>query len=74
MPHCSNTYIVYMRPIVTDRVAWSVGLSVGLSLSHTSEPSKMAEAIELPFGLTTWVGPVNHVLHGFQIPHAKGQF
>jgi len=27
-----------MRPILTDRVAWSVGLSVGLS--HYSEPCK----------------------------------
>jgi len=29
-----------MRPIVTDRVAWSVGRSVGLSVCHTSEPCK----------------------------------
>jgi len=29
-----------MRPILTDRVAWSVGLSVGLSVCHTSEPCK----------------------------------
>jgi len=29
-----------MRPIVTDRVAWSVGLSVCLSVCHTSEPRK----------------------------------
>jgi len=40
--------------MVTDRVAWSVGLSDGLSVCHTSEPplnpAKTAEAIEMPFG------------------------
>jgi len=40
-----------MRPIVTDRVAWSVGLSVTLV-----SPAKMDEAIELPFGLRIRVG------------------
>jgi len=25
---------------------------------------KMAEPIEMPFGLWTWVGPRKHVLHG----------
>ena len=34
----------------------------------------MAEAIELPFGLRTWVGPRNRVIHKVQIPHGKGQF
>jgi len=29
-----------MRPIVTDRVAWSVSLSVCLSVCHTGEPCK----------------------------------
>jgi len=29
-----------MRPIVTDRVAWFVGLSVCLSVCHTSELCK----------------------------------
>ena len=43
-----------MRPIVTDRVAWSVDLSAGLS--------KTANPIEMPFGLWTQVGPRNHVL------------
>jgi len=37
-----------VRPIVTDRVAWSVGLSVTL-VSH----AKMAEEIETPFWLRT---------------------
>ena len=30
----------YMRPIFTDRITWSVGLFVGQSVSHTSEPCK----------------------------------
>jgi len=45
-----------MWPIVTDRVAWSVGLSVGLSVTLVS-PAKMAAPIEMLFGLRTWVGP-----------------
>jgi len=46
-----------MRPIVTDQVAWSVGLSVILV-----RPAKTAAPIEMPFGLRTRVGPRNHVL------------
>jgi len=56
-----------MRPIVTDGVAWSVGLSVGLS---RVSPTKTAELIEMPFGLWTRVGPRNHVWG--QIPQRKG--
>jgi len=56
-----------MRPILTDRVAWSVGLSVTLV-----SPVKTAAPIELPFGLRTWVGPENHVLDGVQIPPWEG--
>jgi len=52
-----------MRPILTDRVAWSVGLSVCRSVTLVS-PAKTAATIELPFGLRTWVGPGNHVLDG----------
>jgi len=39
-----------MQPIVTDRVASSVVLSVGLSVTLVS-PAKTAEPIEMPFGL-----------------------
>ena len=61
---------VQMRPIVTHRVVWSVGLSVSLSVCHTSEPCKNCWTdIEID---TVWVG--NHVLDGVQIPHGKGQF
>jgi len=37
-------------------------------------PAKMAEPIEMPFGLWTRVGPRNHVLDGDPDPHGKGQF
>ena len=35
-------------------------------------PVKMAEPIEMPFGLRTQVDPGNHVLDGVQIPPWKG--
>jgi len=57
-----------MQSVVTDRVAWSVGQSV----SHTSEPCKTAEPIEMPFGLRTRVGPGNHVLDGDPDPPWEG--
>jgi len=52
-----------MRSTVRDRVAWSVCLSVGLSVTLVS-PAKTAEPIEMPSGLRTWVGPRDHVLDG----------
>ena len=36
----------WIRPIVTDRVTWSVGLSVTIV-----SPEKMAEPIDMQFGL-----------------------
>ena len=48
-----------MRPVVTDRVAWSVALSVTVA-----SPAKTAEPIEMPFALRTRVGPRNRVLDG----------
>ena len=55
-----------MRPIVTDRVTWSVGRSVCMLLCHTIVISaKTAEdLIEMPFALKRQVGPRNHVLDG----------
>ena len=44
-----------MRPIVTDWVAWSVGLSVTVV-----SPAETAEVIEIPFGLRTRVRPDPH--------------
>ena len=35
--------------------------------------AKMAELIELLFGLWARMGPRKHVLDGTQIPHVKGQ-
>ena len=49
-----------MPTIVTDQVAWSVGLSVYLS---PSKPCKTAEAIEMPFASKTRLGPGKHLLH-----------
>jgi len=67
-----------MRSIVRDRVAWSVGLSVGLSvcLSVTLvSPAKTAEPIEMPFGLRTWVGTMDHILDGgSDPPTGRGKF
>ena len=56
-----------MRSIVTDRAAWSDGRSVTLV-----SPAKMAEPIEMPFGLRTSVGPGNHVLDGGADPPWEG--
>jgi len=63
-----------MWSIVTDRVAWSVGLSVGLSVALMS-PEKTTEWIEVPFGLSTQVCPGNHVLDGGpDPPMGRGNF
>jgi len=59
MPHLSTTW---MQPVATDRVVWSVGLSVRIMT-----PAKMAELIEMPSGMWTRVGPRNHVLNGVLI-------
>jgi len=60
-----------MQPVVTDQVAWPVGLSVCRSVKLVS-PAKTTELIEMPFGLRTLVGSENHVLDGVQIPLWKG--
>ena len=44
-----------MPPIVNVPVAWSVGLSVCLSLIVS--PAENTEAIEIPFAFKTRVGP-----------------
>ena len=46
----------WMWPTVTDRVAWSVGRSVCLSVTLVS-PAKTAPTIDMPFGFRTRVGP-----------------
>jgi len=47
-----------MRPTVIDRLQWSVGLLVTV-MTH----AKVAQPIEMPFGLTIRVDPRKHVLH-----------
>ena len=57
------------------RVAWSVGLSVCLSLCQSVtlvSPAKTAETIKFPFAFRTQVGPMNHVLHEVQMPTWEG--
>ena len=55
-----------MRPIVTDRAAWSIGRSVCHTTVETAKrqkhPAKTAAPIEMPFGLRTRVRRRNHVL------------
>jgi len=45
--------------------------SVSRSVTLVS-PAKTAAPIELPFGLTTWVDPGNHVLDGGPDPPWEG--
>jgi len=61
-----------MQPIVIDQVAWSVGLSVGISVTLVS-PAKMAAPIEMLFELRTRLSPRNHVLDGGLDPPWKGE-
>ena len=64
-----------MRPILTDQVAWSVGLSVVCQSVTLVSPAKTAAPIELPFRLRTWVGPGNRVLDGGpDPPMGRGKF
>jgi len=68
IPHDLRIITLYIHAAYYAIVKEWHGLSVCLTVCHTSEPCKTAEAIELPFGLRTRVGPRNHVLHGVQIP------
>ena len=56
-----------MWPIPTDMVAWSVSLS-----DMTVSSAKVAEPIEMPFGMLTRVGPRNHLPNGDQISPCEG--
>ena len=62
--HCCSTYVdaaYYYQP---SRMAWR---SVCPSVAVVS-PAKTVEPIEMPLGLRTWVGPLNHVLDGSPDP------
>jgi len=61
-----------MWPIVADRLVCSVGRSVCLSVTIVS-PAKTDVAIEMPFGVWTWVGQWNHVFDCVQIPLQMGR-
>ena len=60
-----------MWPFVTDRVVWSVSLSVCVTIMS---PAKTAEPIDMPFGLWTQLGARNHVFDRGTDPLGKGQF
>jgi len=68
LPLCRIPHVVTHYYAASHWVAWSVGLSVALSVCHTSEPCKTAETIKLPFAFRTRVGPMNHVLNEVQMP------
>jgi len=55
-----------MRPIVTDRVAWSVCMSVCWSVSLVS-PAKTAETIKMPFRLWAVIDLKNVLDDGLQV-------
>ena len=59
-----------MQHIVTDEVAWSVGLFVTVV-----RPPSAAQPVEMAFRLRTWVGPRNHALDGGpDPPMGRGNF
>jgi len=62
-----------MKPVVTDRVAWSVRPSVCRFVTVMS-PAKTAEPIEIPFVLWAQLGLRNHVLDGSRSPMGTGNF
>ena len=59
-----------MRPIATDRLAWSVGPAYVCLSVTTVSCAKVAEPIVIPFR----VGPRNHVLDGPDPPIGRGNF
>jgi len=63
-----------MRPIVTDRVAWSVGLSVCLSGGRSNTLVSPAKRLNRSFRLRIRVGPGNHTCWGFRSPMGRGNF
>jgi len=70
--HCSTTY----RVGVAYCYRWNgaVCLSVSPSSYAVVSPAKMAEPIDMSFGLWTRVGPRNHGLDGVNSPMRRGNF
>jgi len=68
-----------MRPVVGDRVAWSVGLlvclSVGLSVCHSSDPCKNGWTDRDAVWVEDSGGPKEPCIRwGSRSPYGKGQF
>ena len=63
-----------MWPVATDGLASSMGIGLVCVPLTTVSPAKMAEPIEMPFGIWTQVDPRNYVSDGVQIPLGKGHF
>jgi len=57
-----------MWPVATD-VAWVWSVCLLVTMVNCT---KMAEPVEVPFGVWTQVGPVKHVLGGFPDPPLEG--
>ena len=62
MARFSGTTALLGRVAVSVDAAWCYKQSS--DLSAIVSPAKMAEPIEMPFRLWTWVGPWKHVLDG----------
>jgi len=67
------THITYVHAVYCYRPSSMVCRSAFWSVALVS-PAKMAEPIEMPFGLRTQVSPGNHVSYGVQVPMARGNF
>jgi len=59
-------FLAASQPTSTDGIAWSVRVSVCLLVTFVSS-AKTAEVIEM----LTCMGPMNHVLHGGEIPTGR---
>jgi len=58
---------------MTFQEQWSPCVCLLVCLSVTIvNPAKMAESIEMPFALWTWVDPMNYVLHRGPDPPWEG--
>jgi len=59
-----SAMLVLALSLVTDRVVYIVCSAVSQSVYHSCEPCKMAEPIDMSFGLWAWVESRKHVLDG----------
>jgi len=54
----------YCHELISDIAIFVLKRDVKLQLTTVMSPAKMAELIEMSFGLSTLIGPWNHVLDG----------